>query len=699
MAAPPLSLRGVRESLRVPTLRDLVFSAKAYLATALALIVGFSQNLENPYWAVLTIYIVLTPPESGAIRSKALFRFLGTIGGGMLMMGVTALLGDQLGVLVSVTILIITFATFLRQTDRTPANYLWFSGGVTAGVVGLTNLMQPTNVFDYATARMGEISLGILAITAVDSLFWPRPMTPDFLKTMAGWRGQARGWLVDALSLTAAQSSDEDRRRALRQGLREMTKAVGVIDAKAVQLPFDVVAMAPRGRQLNLVRRQVVELIADLAGIEIWARALRHDSTLHKDLGQTLEQVSAWIEASPDQPDAQTQAHAEQGETLIAALNARHEALDPAGGLILSMERGLLCRLAAFVRDWADLSYALRAVETGERLPPRLDQLARHAKPVRSTDYLGALFDVAPMLLSMGLTTAIWYWTAWSSGGGALLFSFIGCVFLVGQDRILQSSTGLLTWILTAFGFVFLYQYAILPRVTDFPVLIAVLGCALLPFGLMMTMSMAGMLICVYIFAFLGLQSAYAADFNQSLQTLNASLAGLLIAFACLYLCSYDHARFAARRLLAAVRRDLLDIARSRRMPDRERFLFLAIDRLALYFPAAEQIFGPGQLPRLRMIDDFGIGINLLTLRACERDVSPAMLETLLALRAQAAQTYRAKLSGQSDGGALREMVDAALDNPLLLAETAHGRLREALTGMHLALHDEQAPPPGEIIP
>ena len=34
MAAPPLSFAGVYESLRIPTLRDLVFSAKAYLAAA-----------------------------------------------------------------------------------------------------------------------------------------------------------------------------------------------------------------------------------------------------------------------------------------------------------------------------------------------------------------------------------------------------------------------------------------------------------------------------------------------------------------------------------------------------------------------------------------------------------------------------------------------------------------------------------------
>jgi uncharacterized membrane protein YccC len=52
-------------SLRIPTLRDLVFSAKAYLAAAVALFIGFSQGLEKPYWAVLTIYSVLTPLNPG----------------------------------------------------------------------------------------------------------------------------------------------------------------------------------------------------------------------------------------------------------------------------------------------------------------------------------------------------------------------------------------------------------------------------------------------------------------------------------------------------------------------------------------------------------------------------------------------------------------------------------------------------------
>ncbi|WBO24255.1 FUSC family protein [Sphingomonas abietis] len=699
MASPPLSLRGIYESLRPPTLRDLIFSAKAFTAAAVALLAGFSQNLENPYWAVLTIYIVLNPPETGAIRSKAVFRFFGTISGGVVMLLLTGLFGDQLGILVGVTIAVIGTAVFFKQTDRTPTNYFWFSGAITAGVVGLTNLLQPTNMFDYATARMGEISLGILAITAIDSLFWPRPMTDDFLKTMADWRGQARQWMIDALSLTASRSLDEDRRQVVRQGLRDLTKAVGVIDAKAVQLPFDVVPMAPRGRHLDLVRREVVELIGDLAAIEIWARSLRRDEMLQTDLGRSIDAVTAWVRDAPELPDAMTDQHVARGAALADELAAARAELDPQASRIIMVERGLLNRLSAFVRDWSDLSLALRAIETGQTLPPRLEQIARRAKPVRSIDYLGAALDVAPMLLSMSFTTLLWYFTAWNSGGGALLFSFVGCVFLIGQGQVLRSSAGLILLILTAFAFVFLYQYAILPRVTDFPVLIAVLGCAMLPLGLLMSMTLAGMLLCVYIFAFLGLQDAYAADFNTSLQTLSASLVGLLIAVTSLHVCSYDRARFATRRLLAAVRRDILDLSRSRRIPDRDRFLLLAVDRLALYFPAAELAAAGGPLPRLRMIDDFGIGLNLMTLRRHEDEVSPGVRATIERLRAGAAVAYRAKLGGRTDDEPFAALVETALDDPAIRAEPASDPLLEALTGLHLALDDARLPPPGEMLP
>ena len=340
---------------------------------------------------------------------------------------------------------------------------------------------------------------------------------------------------------------------------------------------------------------------------------------------------------------------------------------------------------------------AIRAVETGRRLPPRLESVAARAKPVRSVDYLATALDLMPLVLAMTVSSAIWYLTAWDNGPTALLFSFAGCIFLVGQAQILESTAGFLACVLIAFGLVFLYQFAVLPRVTDFPVLIMVLGCALLPLGLLMAMSMAGMLIAALTLSFLGLQNAYSADFAQSLQTLAGSLVGLLIAVISLRVCAYDHARFATRRLAAAVHRDVLDVARASRLPGRERFRFLALYRLSLYFPAAEQAAadGSGVAPQ-DLLSDLIVGHNLLTLRRREASVSTEARDVIKTLRDTTAATFRRKLAGRDDAGALPVRVDGAIEHPAVRADPAHAALLDALVGLQLALR-VPAPLVGEV--
>lgn len=694
--AHPLSIRGVYNALRWPEPRDFLFSTKAFFAAAVALLIGFSQDLQNPYWAVLTVYVVLMPPESGAMRSKALFRLIGTVTGGMLALALTAKFGDQLGVLITVIISVIGISMFLRQIDRTPMNYLWVAVGVTVGVIGLTNLMQPLEMFSYATARMGEISLGILVIAAIDSLISPRALTPDFLQTLSTWRDHTRIWVVEALDHSSPQEPDEKHREKFLGQLRGLTKAVGVIDAKSVQLPFDIVPFAPRKRDLNLVRRQVIALIADLTALGTWTRSLRHIQLERPQLEAALAAVSAWVSDSKDLPTIEMTDYSARGDALIVTLEGLRASLNPNDRHAL-LERGMATRLIAFVRDWSDLGIAMDAVANGRRLPSRLRQIARCARPVRSIDYTVAILDVVPLVISMTVTTTIWYLTAWQSGSAALLFSFVGCIFFVGQRLVLPAALGLIAWITVPFVFVFTYDYAILPRVSDFPVLIAVLGVAILPLGLLMTMSLAGMLMCVFIFAFLGLQDAYTADFNQSLLTLVASATGLFIATGCMYLFDYDRAKVQSRRLVRAVRFDILDIARSRRLPSRERLLSLTIDRLALYIPAAEQASAGKHLPRLGMLDDLRIGINLLQLRQLAPQVTPVIRDAIETLRTQISVAFQRQLRELPADNALLECVDAITALPALTAEPQVGELREALLGIRLAIVQDGDPYPENV--
>jgi len=698
-AAPPLSVAGTLGALRRPTARDLVFSLNAYVAAALALLIGFSQNLDNPYWAVLSIYIVLSPPESGAIRSKALFRLIGTALGGALSLVVGALFADNVGALLVGTLAVLTALVYLRGLIRTPVNYVWFSAGLTAGVIGITNLQQPLNFFQTAATRVAEIGLGVLLIAAVDSIVWPRVLTPDFLSTLSAWRHRAREWMDAALGDEITQASPAERQTVMHDQLRELTRAVDVIDAKAIQLAYDVVPLPPRGRDIDLVRQQLVQLVADLAAIHGWTAAFRALPGGHDEMEAVLAEIAAWTREGDGLAIEAIARHVAKGDALIARLDAHREARIASVNDDVVLERGFARRLSEYVRHTADLRLALHAVETRSGLGPRLEYAPR-VRAVRHIDYVVVAIDVLPLVLATGFTSVLWYLTAWDGGPSAILFAFIGCVFLIGQPATLRSAIGLICWISIAFMLVFIYQFAVLPRVTTFPTLMLVFGITLLPLGLLITMAQAGTLITVFTFAFLGLQDVYTGDFERSLMTLGGTMAGLLIATASLYGCSYDRPRLVAQRLLKAVRRDVADAAQARRTPDLQRFLLLTVDRLSRLIPAADTLPADDPLTRFSLVADLRVGANVLILRDEERRVPGPVRAVIKQLRTAVAVSYRHSARRLDRPVGLTEPVEVATravaanhDPTFDPAVKAH--VLEALIGLRLALaqRPRQRPP------
>ena len=61
---------------------EAIFSINSFVAAMLALYIAFSIGLPRPYWAMLTVYITVQP-LSGSLRSKAAYRVIGTVLGGV----------------------------------------------------------------------------------------------------------------------------------------------------------------------------------------------------------------------------------------------------------------------------------------------------------------------------------------------------------------------------------------------------------------------------------------------------------------------------------------------------------------------------------------------------------------------------------------------------------------------------------------
>ena len=81
----------------LPSWRDWVFSAKTFVSAMLALWIALRMGLDRPYWAMATAYIV-AQPLTGAMRSKAAYRFCGTLLGAIASLVLIPNLVDAPGV-------------------------------------------------------------------------------------------------------------------------------------------------------------------------------------------------------------------------------------------------------------------------------------------------------------------------------------------------------------------------------------------------------------------------------------------------------------------------------------------------------------------------------------------------------------------------------------------------------------------------
>src|ERR1700741_2319207 len=108
----------------LPSLRDWLFSAKTFAGAMLALWIALRVGLDRPYWAMATTYIV-AQPLTGAMRSKAAYRFYGTLLGAVACIGFIPNLVDTPVLLVAALSGWVGGCIYFAVLDRTPRSYVF----------------------------------------------------------------------------------------------------------------------------------------------------------------------------------------------------------------------------------------------------------------------------------------------------------------------------------------------------------------------------------------------------------------------------------------------------------------------------------------------------------------------------------------------------------------------------------------------
>src|SRR5262249_46313226 len=151
-----------------------IFAAKTTASGLLALLIAFTFDLEQPKWALLTVFIV-AQPQSGLVLAKSFYRIIGTIVGASVALTLVALFEERTLFLGALAIWIFV-CTYASKQSRNFAAYGFVLAGYTAAIVGIPGALDAGNAFYTAVARVTEISLGIMVTAAISHIVLPESL-------------------------------------------------------------------------------------------------------------------------------------------------------------------------------------------------------------------------------------------------------------------------------------------------------------------------------------------------------------------------------------------------------------------------------------------------------------------------------------------------------------------------------------------
>ncbi|WBQ15082.1 FUSC family protein [Sphingobium yanoikuyae] len=631
---------------------DALFTLKAFLAAMLAYYIALRIGLDRPYWAIITAYIV-AQPLAGAVSSKAMFRLLGTVIGAGVAILLVPLLGNAPELLSLALALWLGLCTFVALLDRTPRAYTFLLAGYTAGIVAFPAVEAQATIFTAASLRAQEIGIGIASATLVHSLVFPRTVSARLQARIDAIMIDAERWSRDSLRVDHGDAVVTRDRRQLATDIHELHQL-------ATHLPFESSALRLKAGVLRALETQLCLLLPLASAVEDRCRQLQRADALPPAVHVLLDDVVAWLGA----PDGEGGA--------AEALRARARACEPDCRLPFAwhaaLQLSMLDRLAELVAVHA-ICRELQAAMGADRIPlsrPAREAIRNARRRVLHRDYGLALRGALATSLTVLIGCLLWILSAWPAGAGAVVIASIICALFSNMDDPAPAAWKVWQGTCCAVLVAAPYAFAILPRVSDFPVLVAVLAPAFLLVGAMMVRRrLAAMAIGMILSlpGLMGLDGYYTGQFDSFANAAIAQMLGALLAVWALKMVRTVGAEQSALRLLRAGWRDLALRTDPRQQPDTVKWINTMLDRIGLLTPRLAELGSDTTAPLLDILRDTRVGMSLddlhrFRVRAHARD--DRLLDVVLGRVRQHFDRLGARGQGAPDPALVRA-IDTAL--------------------------------------
>jgi uncharacterized membrane protein YccC len=643
---------------------ELLFSAKSFAAAMLAMYIANRAGLPRPFWSMLTSYIVAAP-MAGNVRSKALFRFCGTLIGCTATVLMVPALANAPELLTLALALWVGGCLYLSLQDRTARSYVFMLAGYTAALIGFPSVETPLALFDNAVARVEEIGLGILCATLVHSLVLPVGMGPTVLGLVDRGLRDARQWFADVLRRPAPGAAPlaTDRQR--------LAGDITQLRLLSTHVPFDTSHLRWTAGAIGAMQDALAALTPALSAVEDRLQALAEaEGALAPDVAAVLARTAAWLHADRE-PAAPEPGRDAAMQSLLATL--RELGADGPAGTpwTRALRIGLAVRLEELVRGWRDCETLRRRIDAGlSGAATPLRRTASFDNRVLHKDTGLALLSAFAAVLAICLCCAFWIATAWPSGAAAAMMAAVFCSFFATMDDPVPAINNFMKFTILSTPVSAVYVLVVLPLVHDFGMLVLVCAPVFLLLGAWCGRAATAPAAMAMVFGVAGTLSMHDTSVNVDLPSfINSTLAQVLgISAAALVtrLVRTVGADWSARRIrratwkelgaMAAVPRgEFVDTAYAVRMVDR---IALLAPRVVQADPAVRDETVEGALRDLRS------GLDIVALQRARPHLPPAGIGAVMQGVARLFHGRGAGREGPAPAALLAD-IDGALESVL----------------------------------
>jgi uncharacterized membrane protein YccC len=470
---PDVALPGGSRSLQAMRvlMPKVLFGLRLWIAVCLALYIAFWLELDNAYWAGTSAAIVCQPSVGASLRRGAA-RMVGTVIGAAAIVVLTACFAqDRAAFLLGIAIWG-SICAFMANVLKDSASYGAALAGFTAVIVAGDELGATGgangDAFMLAVTRASEICIGIVSATVV-------------LASMD--LGSARRRLASELAALAAEVShgfgtwltqsgvSQDDTRSARHALATRIVALGALVDEALgevsDLPYRV----------GTLRAATEGLFVALSG---WRTAANCKEELRAEEEKRQSEIVARMYPAHLRLPLAKSLWTEHPGILVGICSGAARSL-VALPVHTPSPRLLADGIAQALRGLSQTADALTALVD----PARAVSFRRRLHWYRP-DLLPASIAAARVLVTLVAIELIWIATAWPNGAQAISFAAIGVILFSPREAQAYSEARSFTLGLAlAAALAAVVRFAVLPGMETFVGLSMVIGCVLVPVGVL----------------------------------------------------------------------------------------------------------------------------------------------------------------------------------------------------------------------